>query len=289
MKVLYWQDMTSIEIRELITNTSIYPTLIVFPLAVVEAHGPLMPTGCDAKTARMFAHLVCRRVMNMFQNRKVQIVMYDSLTDLGVVSSTYELDGSILHPGGLTSELWFVTIRDMYEKGLRHFFFINGDGGTSKSFRALLFRNTSERTHFFGSWKGTLDFVSWFEGLGVHVEHAGTYEHAFLKYVCDLADPYTCRLASKLWMSAHRFTDDNLRTLEKFQPKKYLSPPNEIVSWKQIPGQEESAGISSFSLDEYHRILDSGEIRRLWEQRLDDVSKHMTERILHIFAMKEVV
>ncbi|MDP3725745.1 MAG: hypothetical protein Q8R36_00935, partial [bacterium] len=184
---------------------------------------------------------------------------------------------------------WFVTIRDMYAKGLRHFFFVNGDGGTSKSFRALLFRNTSERTHFFGSWKGTLDFVSWFEGLGVRVEHAGIYEHAFLKYVCDLADSYTRRLASKLWMSAHRLTDDNLRSLEKFQPKKYPSPPGEIVSWKQIPGQEESAGVSSFSSDEYHRVLDSGEIRRLWEQRLDEVSKYMTERILHIFAMKEVV
>ncbi|TSC69723.1 MAG: hypothetical protein G01um101470_997 [Parcubacteria group bacterium Gr01-1014_70] len=282
MKVLYWQDMTSIEIRKLTTNTLTHPTLIIFPLAVVEAHGPFMPTGCDAKMARMFAHLVCRSVMNMFPNKKVQIVIYDSLTDLGVVSSTYELDGSILHPGELTTHLWFVTIRDMYAKGLRHFFFINGDGGTGKSFRALLFRSKSKWTQFFGSWKGTLDFVSWFEGLGVHVEHAGVHEHAFLKYVCDLADPYTCRLASKLRMSAYRLTDDNLHSLEEFQPKKYPSPPGEIVSWKQIPGQEESAGVSSFSLDEYHRILDSGEIGHLWEQRLEEISNYMAERILHM-------
>lgn len=288
LKVPYWQDMTSAEITMLLSNFS-HSALIVFPIGVVEAHGPFMPLGCDAKMARIFTHLVCKRVLGMVQDTKAQIIVYDNLTDFGVISSTYELGGSILHPGGLTAQLWFHTIRDMYENGLRHFFFINGDGGTGKSFRALLFRNKREQTRFFGSWTGTLDFVSWFDGLDVHVEHAGTYEHAFLEYVCKRADDYTRHLAEKLWLSAHRLTDENLRKLEEFRPKKYPDPPGEIVSWKQIAGQEESGGVTSFSLKKYHEILDSGEIARLWDRQLEKATHHMHARILHNFSQEVVI
>jgi creatinine amidohydrolase/Fe(II)-dependent formamide hydrolase-like protein len=282
MKVIYWKEITSHEVTEIFVNLSHQPALIVFPLGVVEAHGPLMPNGFDTMLARLFTHIVCERVASMLENKNASFIIYDSLSDFGVISSTYELDGGILHSGELISELMFVTIRGMYKKGLKHFFVLNGDGGTGKSLRALLFRNKTEWTEFFGNWDGTLFFVSWFDGTDVHIEHAGTWEHAVLKYVCDHADDYTRQLAAHFRLSAHRLTDENLHSLESFLPKKYPYPLTEIISWKQIPGQEESGGVTSFSLEMFQDIITSGKVEQLWHAQVAKVTMLLHDRIKNL-------
>ena len=287
-EVHYWQEMTSGEVTQLFSNQHTNPCFIFFPVGVIEAHGPLMPLGFDVKIVRLMTHIVCENVIGMFAEKGIRPVIFDSIADLGVISSTYNLDGGIPYEGMDTTKLLFTTIQSLYSRGIKHFFMINGDGGTSKSLRALLFRSERERTQFFGSWKGSFNFMTWFDDAKHKIDHAGPHEHAVLKYVCDLADDHTHTLAAKFRLHARLLTKENLAKLERFQPKRYSQPHTEIVSWTQIPGQVESGGVSYFSLDEYNSILEKGEVEFLWKQQLEKVSRYVCDRITQICA-KEVM
>jgi creatinine amidohydrolase/Fe(II)-dependent formamide hydrolase-like protein len=282
--VLYWRNLTSREISNLYENAGSCPVFIIFPVGVIEAHGPYLPLGFDSMVVRLLSHLVVENVQEL-SGEKARLVIFDSLADLGVISATFELDGGIPYSGMLTTELLFQTMQTLFEKSIRNYFVINGDGGTGNSMRALMFRSDSRRRDFFrafGGSNGSFNFITWFDGVKKKIEHAGVYEHALLKYLSDLADVHTRALAEKFDLSARLLTHENLRKLEHVPAKEYLQPRTEIISWKMLDGQEEFAGSTPFCLAEYREILESGAVALLWKQQLEKVTDYVHKRIAYI-------
>ncbi len=269
--VLYWGEMTATEARDYI-RADIHGGMVLLPLGVVEAHGPLMPLEFDSKIACLVTHLVAERLLA----KGIHAAIYNSISTCGIVSATCELDGTMPYDAIKTTEMIFDTIRLFYEKGIRHFCIINGDGGTGDQWRGLLFYASRDRREFFCTWKGSLDFLSWFRGME-RLGHACPYEHATLKYVCDYADSHTRELARRFGLSAHRLTADNLAKIDGVV-RTYPMPRTEFASWKQLPGQLDAEGISSFSVQEYQALVASGRMSEMWQSSLDMIVTHLCGR-----------
>lgn len=267
--VRYWDALSAGEIDALRLEQR--PPTVLLPLGVAEAHGPFMPLWFDAKIAQLITQLVAERIVR----DGYKPIVFDRTAYCGIVCATCELPGTVPCDAITTTELLFQSIRGLYNGGMRNFCIINGDGGTGNQWRGLLFYAEEKRREFFCSWEGSLSFITWFEGIDGLQGHASSYEHAWLKYVCDLADDHTRKHAHAIGLSAHLLTEENLKTIDGSQ-RIYPKPRQEFVSWKRLSDEQvQTFGVSSFSLDEYNTILESGAVQRMWEKQLDMVYRRI--------------
>ncbi|TSC73344.1 MAG: Uncharacterized protein G01um101470_150 [Parcubacteria group bacterium Gr01-1014_70] len=270
--VSYWDRMSTREIRK----AREYNCSIIIPLGVIEAHGPLLPTGLDAMLARVVAHLTAERMAAA----DAYSIVFDCIPYSGIVGATDDLLGTISFPAAQSTNMLFIAIQKLYEQGFRTFFLVNGDAGTGKCLIPFLFRTSTERQDFFRAWKGTLALFTWFEGIE-QVGHASIVEHAVYTYLCQLADEHTREVAASAGIITPLKQQD-LRVLDGTQ-RVYPKPRREIFSWAKLPGQSECEGVSSFSFSAYQEMIDSGKIISIWETQL----KRITEHMLQILGVQE--
>lgn len=271
--VHYWGEMTAHEITAYIKkNTN--RGLVIIPLGVVEAHGPFMPLGFDVKIAQLVSHLAAEYLAA----QGVDTLIYDEVSSLGIVSATWELDGTIALDAIVTTEILFQSIKCMYQQGIRHFCIINGDGGTGDQWRGLLFFGRHDRREFFRELQdaGSLDFISWFDGMD-RLGHACPYEHATLKFVCDLADEHVRMVAERIGLSARLLTEANMLSIDGVR-RIYPQPRREYISWRGLSGQIACGGISYFSYDEYTALTTGGKMAEVWKNQMAKVYNHLLVR-----------
>lgn len=271
--VHYWGEMTAHEIVAYIKNNT-NRGFVIIPLGVVEAHGPFMPLGFDVKIAQVVSHLA----VEYLALHSIDTLIYDGVSTLGIVSATWELEGTIALDAIVTTEILFQAIKCMYQHGIRHFCIINGDGGTGDQWRGLLFYGRHDRREFFRELQdtGSLDFISWFDGMD-RLGHACPYEHATLKFVCDLADEHVRRIAERVGLSARLLTNTNMLAIDGVR-RIYPQPRREYISWRSLQGQVACAGITYFSYDEYMRLITTGEMAAIWENQMAKIYNHLLAR-----------
>lgn len=275
----YWRNLTPIEIHEAARASQ--PILVVW--GVLESHGPYLPVANDSHMASLAADEIAYRLSH---DHGIHPIIFNSFIDIGSPSATWEFPGAVAyasHPVPVIQEIWEQTLSRLVEKeGFRKIFLVNGDGGNWMNHWARL----QWDSHVIRKLRRENGLVfagsNWDQEGGTPFMHAGTHEHAFLRWACDFA-PDRIR-ASARRHGIRPAPEATLRKLDGVTMHYLEEEAYRFTDWSQYPGQDERLGVVEFDWTLYRNLLfqPDGRVRKSdgiaadFEQKMAALMKKVT-------------
>ncbi len=262
--LLYWDRMSSAEISDYLVRVPAEKRLILIVWGVIESHGPALGLGSDSMLAGLAADEAARR---LYEEKGLEPIIFDAWKNVGSLSATRNFPGAIgFHSSvPVIREIWEQTLSRMFKEGFSKFFLVNGDGGNWMN-------------HWYGlKWDSPvidallkqgmqLEGGNWDQEGGAPYLHGGHHEHALTTWACYHA-PEHIRLSA----IRNRLRAPDTEILKKIDGANYAyleDVSHREHDWSTYPDQDRLRSVTEFSLAEYQKLLDSGDIGKDFDAKI---------------------